>query len=241
MLHIFFSNKINEKWIESNLQNKEHIKSRKQALIAAASKLRKIGLNSKDMSMEVKAFLFDTYCRSTTQYGLSCNYLTQKDVSDLAILEGKILKVAFGLTKYHSTSMLLHAIKLKPLEKLIKIRKLQTIQQLMGYELTADIINKQLTENKRIPCKSFTSDILRIIDEPINEIDDENLSEKAKTKIAEMNETTIEEQNSEKAIAVNYLLRNNNKTNYEVVKKLLSWENRVGTKQKKKNNSRRRS
>ena len=67
-------------WIEPNLQNKEHIKSRKQSILAAATKLRKLGLNSKEMSLEVKTFLFETYCRSTIQYGLSSGYNTQRDI-----------------------------------------------------------------------------------------------------------------------------------------------------------------
>ena len=57
-------------WLESSLQSKEHLKSRKQALLAVASKLRKLGFNSPNMSMKVKSFLFETYYRTASMYGL---------------------------------------------------------------------------------------------------------------------------------------------------------------------------
>lgn len=213
-------------WIEANLQNKEHIKSRKQAVLAAATKLRKLGLNSKEMSMEVKKFLFETYCRSTAQYGLACGYNTINDIRELMVLDNKIIKAAFGLTKYHSTSMLLNAIKIKPLDKLIKIRKMQMINQLLKYEITAEIIEYQISDLKQLPRKSF---IWEVIDtrstSTVLTID--ALITISNEEVTQIEEKIEKDEKTEKSIAINYLIRHDSPTNYQVVRKMLSWENRA--------------
>ena len=213
-------------WIESSLQNREHMKSRKQALLAAASKLRKLGINSHKMSMEVKAFLFDTYCRAATQYGLVNSALTQKDIMELSTLEGKIIKVAFGMTKYHSTSSLLNAIKIKPLDELLKIRKLQHFIQLTKFEITSDILQKQI--DKKIPLnnKSLLKSVLTITGQTDRINDLETLTTSVLAQITEIEEKICKNENTELSKAVRYLLENNSSTNHAVVKKLLNWENR---------------
>ena len=213
-------------WIESNLQSREHTKSRKQAILAAAAKLRKLGFNSKEMSLDVKTFLFNTYCRTAAQYGLACGYNTQNDIRELTILDNKILKVAFGLTKYHSTSMLLNAVKVKPLDKLIRIRKLQMIAQLLKYDLTARIIEHQLLDQNQIPSKSYIREIIDSHTDPqVMNID--TLITIANDKIVQIEQNIRNEQNNERAIAVNYLIRHDSPKNHQIVRKMLSWENRT--------------
>jgi hypothetical protein len=214
-------------WLESNLQNKEHLKSRKQALLAAASKLRKLGFNSPSMSMEVKAFLFETYCRTASMYGLVNAPLAHKDINDLAILENKIIKVAFGLTKYHSTTMLLNAIKIKPLEDELKIRKLQHVNQLLKYEPTARILEHQLENRKTLPNKSLLRYVLGSVNNPDSITNTDMLITATQDKIAEIEEAYRKAESTENADAVNYLLTNNTPRNHDVVKKMLSWQNRT--------------
>ena len=213
-------------WIECSLRNQEHIKSRKQSILAAATKLRKIGLNSKEMSLEVKSFLFETYCRSTIQYGLTSGYNTQGDIKELMVLDSMILKVAFGLTKYHSTSMLLSAIKVTPLDKLVKLRKLQMIMQLLRYDVTAEIITHQLTNSKQLPSKAFIKDVIgqQSLEEDLTV---DWLISTISNETDKLQEEQTREQETEKAVAINYLIRHDSLRNHQIVRKMLSWENRA--------------
>ena len=213
-------------WIEANMQNKEHLKSRKMALLAAASKLRKLGLNSQSMSLEVKTFLFETYCRSTSQYGLANTHLTHKDLADLGILEGKIIKVAFGLTKYHSTTTLYNAIKITPLDELIKIRKLQSFLQLLKFDVTARIIEQQINDESSLSNKSLMKYILTTTERTNQHNTIDLLTTTVMDKISTVKEQITKDENTKLANGINYLLKNNNVTNHSAAKKMLSWENR---------------
>ena len=192
--------------------------------------MRKIGFNSREMDMEVKIFLFETYCRSASQYALSNMYLTQKDTNDLSILENKILKAAFGFTKYHSTSMLLSAIQIKPLGEVLKLRKLQLLNQLLRYDLTAKIIEFQLANQKNISNKSLIGYVLTILNSPeeINDID--TLITATLDKITRIEENIAKNENTESADGIRYLLKHYTPKNQATVRKLLSWEVRAAQK-----------
>lgn len=218
-------------WIESNLQSKGHLKSRKQALLEAASKFRKLGFNSHSMSMEVKAFLFETYCRTASMYGLIDTPLAFKDINDLAILENKILKVAFGLTKYHSTTMLLNAIKVQPLGDVLKVRKLQHIIQILKYEPTSKILEHQLEHRNSLPNKSLLRYVLMTINNSDSITNTDMLITAIEEKTNEIEEAHRRAINTDEATSINYLLTNNTPRNFEVMKKMLSWQVRINTKE----------
>ena len=142
------------------------------------------------------------------------------------ILDNKIIKVAFGLTKYHSTSMLLSAIKITPLDKLIKLRKLQMVTQLLKYDITAEIIEHQLTNSKQLACKAFIRDVLG----PANTNESltiDNLITVISNETTKLEEEQMRAEKTEKATALNYLIRHDSPTNHQVVRKMISWEDRT--------------
>lgn len=111
-------------WLDEKLDNQLHLKAKKAAAMAASYKLAKHGLLNKEMSADLKAFLIRTFCRSRMTYGLENVFLTKKDIGDLKVVEGKIIKRALMLSKFTSTSTIQQALKLGETDDLIKLQKL---------------------------------------------------------------------------------------------------------------------
>ena len=66
-------------WVEKSLGNTEHLKARKFASLIAAYQINKIGFGSKNMDINLKITLRDTYCRSRMNIALENTYISQKD------------------------------------------------------------------------------------------------------------------------------------------------------------------
>jgi hypothetical protein len=210
-------------WLEKSLGNKEHLKARKFASLIASYQISKIGFKSATMDTELKVTLRDTYCRSRMNFALENTFLYQKDYNDLNTIECKILKNALGLRKYHSNTLINNALGITPIERLIKIRKLNFVIELLNYELTSTIVEQLMSENRKIPNKSLIKEVLTIIDDNNTNIEDIRI--KAKKKVSELEEITNIEYNSKASTAIRYLLNKKNPSAREIANNLLIWSN----------------
>ena len=208
-------------WIEDSLGTKEHMKNRKLALIIAAHRLKNIGFNTSGMNIELKKFLNEVYCSAALKYGIENTYLNQKDYYEITSLEGKIIKSAFNLNKYHSTSLLISAIEAQPLEITMKIRKLNFIKQLLYHPICYKIIKAQLEQMERTSIKSLVHEVRRILNKAI---DISNIERAVNSKIAELEEETLRMNNRPESRSIRYLLENNSPSNQELAKNLLHWD-----------------
>ena len=118
-------------------------------------------------------------------YGLENIFLTKRDVNDLKVLEGKIIKRALALPKFSSTSTIQQALKLGETEEMVKRQKLKFFVRLLDNRATNAIIQAQLTKYNQLPAKSLLIEIMNIIN--VKERDKVNLDMlkiAAKNKIA---------------------------------------------------------
>ena len=135
-------------------------------------------------------------------FALENTYLNKGDYKDLNTTECKILKNALNLRRYHSNTLLNNALGITPIERLVKIRKMNFLMELTRYELTSDIAEK-LMDKKKNPHKSLIKECMNIIGK---ECEIEDLNGHISAKIAELNEVTIREQSSKESEAIKYLL-----------------------------------
>jgi hypothetical protein len=79
-------------------------------------------------------------------YGIENTFMREKDYLSLDKLESKIIKTSLQLSKYHSSTLLKLALKIKPIETIITVRILKFMVELMNNELCRNIrlISNQL-------------------------------------------------------------------------------------------------
>ena len=102
-----------------------------------------------------KTFLIRTFCRSKMTYGIENVSLTKKDINDLKVAEGKILKRALGLSKYASTTAVQQALELGTTEDILKLEKLKFFLRLLENSVTYAILNDQIKDTRNLPAKSL--------------------------------------------------------------------------------------
>jgi hypothetical protein len=217
-------------WIKSNMCCDEHVKNRKVITMAAAYKLKALGFNTGLLSAELKSFLLSVYCRSTLQYGIENSYMNERLYKELTTAEGNIIKRALGLTKYHSTSMIINALEMEPTTTMIKIRKLAFINQLCKNHLTRRIIEQQLQMKSSLATKSYIRELVKITNENIFTLDLNSISKICSRKIKELKAETEKAKSSKEAIAIRYLLDHRTKTNDDLLRKLTHWSEKKATK-----------
>ena len=93
-------------------------------------------------------------------------------------------------------------------------------------ELTARIIEYQISNKLAIPNKSLIKCIIPLINEQTEQVDMDTLITIALDEVSRIEEANHKAENTKDAIAVNYLLTINTTRNHSIVKKLLSWESR---------------
>jgi hypothetical protein len=212
-------------WIEKTLSNKEHIKNRKLAMIVSTDRLKKIGLNSHKMTLELKKFLIDVYGKSTLLYGIENTYLFNKDYNELNSLESRIMKNAVGLNKYHSTTLLNDALDIRPIAETVKTSKLKFIARLTKNQTTAEVLESLGRNKSQVSKQSIVYEINNLLDKNnSNWVEAEELRKCCENKITELEEKTNENQNSDIARSVKYLLRGNKPSHMQMVKRLLHWQ-----------------
>lgn len=215
-------------WLEENMNNNEHIKNRKLAMIIASNKLKKIGFNSKYLENDLKKFLSEVYCRSTLLSCIENTFMTQRDTKEIQTLESKIIKVAVGLNKYHSTSMLNNALQITPLEETIKMRKLQFVKNLLKHSVTRKIIEAHNENKQGNHPKSLTTEINKLTGHHYGHSSrsTEEIIEGIEKKLTDITQNVQKNQNTNSAIAIRYLLTNNTKQNQDLANKLMRWDNK---------------
>ena len=209
-------------WLEKNLGNQEHLKARKFAALLASYQINKIGFESRTLNVDIKVTLRDTYCRSRMNFALENTYLHQKDYKDLNVTECKILKNALKLKRYHSNTLINNALGITPIERIVKIRKLNFLKELLKYDLTSNIIDNMMDKRKKIPHKSLLKECMAIIGKDCGL---QELTDSIAAKISELKEITNREQNSKESKAIKYLLERKCPASIDLARKLLFWAN----------------
>lgn len=213
-------------WLESNLDSKEHIKTRKLASTVASYQLRKIGFHNENMNPELKVMLRDTYCRSRLNYAIENTFMCAKNYNDLHVIECKILKSSLGLNRFHSNTLLNNALQITPLERHIKIRKIRFLIDLLENPVTLAVIERYIMNTRAIPRKSLISEVLSICGVNDQTLEVSEFKKLMHKKVKELEEKTKIETSSDTALAIGYLLKQtHSKLSKEVVKRLLHWEN----------------
>ena len=212
-------------WLEKGVGNREHMKARKLASTVASYQLRKIGIDSENMSSDLKVLLRNTYCRSKLSYAMETIHLSEKEYKDLNTIEGKALKSTFKLKKYHSTTMLNNALGITSIGDQIKIRKLNFTISLMQYDLTRNVVMSFIEDIKRIPNKSIIREVIKLVEWKENQIEEEDFINVIQTKIAQIESKLTKEQNSEESKAIKYLLDKNTASTKTILNRLLYWDN----------------
>lgn len=164
-------------------------------------------------------------------YGLENLSLTKKDISDLKILEGKIIKRALSLTKYASTTAIQQALGLGETDNLIATQKLKFFTRLINNSVTRNILESQLKEIKQIPAKSLLNEVLNILnirDRERTILEAIRISANIKIDLLELRKK--EEENSTRSSNIRYLLKNRTKENEELLLKIVdNFPERVST------------
>ena len=216
-------------WIKSNLSCCEHIKQKKMAAMAAAYKLNSLGINSVVVSPEIKGFLINVYCRSALQYGIENSFLNEGEYKEIASMEGRIIKRALALTKYHSTSMIINSLDIEPLTETIKMRKASFVKQLMGNRVTRKILNMQLGNLKLLANKSLIREIVKITKTNIYDLHMGNIGKICQHYINKTKNEIATAKATKEAVAVRYLLEHRNMQNDELLRKLTHWSSKSVT------------
>jgi hypothetical protein len=213
-------------WLRNNLNCNDHIKSRKATAIAAAYKLNALGINSNILNAELKSFLINVYCRSSLQYGIENSYLNESDYKEMTSIEARIIKRALGLSKYHSTTMIINALKTQPIVTMIKTRKLAFVKQLWLNPLTRRILNQQLDKLNELATKSFVRELIRIMNVNIHTLKDEHILKISQETAKKMKAEAETAKGTKEAVAIRYLLDHRTKQNDELVRKLTHWSDK---------------
>lgn len=217
-------------WLKSNLNGDEHIKKRKVMAIAASYRLNTLGLNTNILSAELKSFLVGVYCRSSLQYGIENTYLTGRAYNELESVEARIIKRALGLSKYHSTSMIINALDLTPTVETIKIRKLSYTKQLLRNNLTRRLLGIQLEQRADLATKSYIRELVNLTGANIFSMNLQTIGGICYRKIKEIKSAVERLKGSRDAIAIRYLLTHRNKENDDLLRKLTHWSTKKSVK-----------
>ena len=220
-------------WLESNLANKEHIKTRKMAAIVTSYQLRRIGFDSASMSPEMKTMLRETYCRSKLRYGFENTFMTEKSYKEIETVDCKIMKTALGLQKYHSNSLINSSMNSMSITNQIRQRKLKFVLQLAKYKYTNEILSQQIKNIHTLPMKSLMKEITSLTAMKENVISEEDLELKIRAKIKLIEEETIEANKSKSAEAIRYLLDRRRGQDIFIAGKLLWHENSIAKRREK--------
>jgi hypothetical protein len=187
--------------------------------------MSKIGINSIKMNYRTKSFLYRVYGRSSLGYSMENVYISKKLLSWMAKEESLILQRMLYLTKYASTTKVLRAMELEPIDYFITMKKLKFFIQLTTNMSTREILNAQVTgeTNTHEHCI-------------INEIKDNYLTQPIKVynNIEEFKDIVLEEIESRKRSReelsedtvehIRYLLMHRTKTNNFLLNEILKPE-----------------
>ena len=104
----------------SSMNSSTHVKTRKRKCQQGLFKLASMGLSYPGLNTDVKAFLWNSIGCPILSYGLESLQLTKTDIKELKTTQGNIIKRTMGVNKRSHHSNLLKALKIPPIEDIIK-------------------------------------------------------------------------------------------------------------------------
>jgi hypothetical protein len=198
-----------------------HIEKRKAIASMAAKELDKIGLKNSLLDPEIKGMMAQSLVRTKLSYGLENATMTPTTIQKLETFENNIIKKYFNVSRKSYTAPLLEIAKVRPLSDSIKIRKYNTIVQMLSNNLTGSII---LRNNEHIHSDTIKS-LGSVANEP-NVLKKRNgIIGECLSKIAEINMVHQNKTKSNFTLALEHLLRNNTSENQKLVQFMLHAKN----------------
>ena len=88
----------------------DHVSSRMNKCKRSMFSLSNIGMSYPGLNTNSKVHLYKTICQPTLMYGLDCLSLTKRNIDDVQVTQGRIMKHVCGLGKRSRHSALLHAL-----------------------------------------------------------------------------------------------------------------------------------
>ena len=160
--------------------------------------------------------------------------MTRSDYEAINTIEATIVKRCFGLTKYHANTDLYDAIRLEPIEHIIKKSKIHFLESLLQNKTTGQIINSQINNLSQTSTRSFLIEIINLVRLYQTSITTNQLMTASALLVSQLNTTIKSRQNNESSNTIRYLLENNNSLNNMVLKKMLFWRNNKTSLSKRK-------
>ena len=148
--------------ISNNMKANTHITKRRESLIKKTFALNNVGFNKKELSSEMKAYLYKTIARPVLTYGIESMVLTTNDKKIISTTEGNAVKGLLGFSRRSRTKNLLGAVGVEPIINKIKINKLNFLESLIKKNYIKTLINFTVINRFR---KSLVDEVMEIIGE----------------------------------------------------------------------------
>ena len=127
-------------WVTPNLNNGEHLKKRKGAVMSIMPELNNLGFNNEKLLPEAKGTLVQAFIRPRLLYGTeNCN-LTEGNIKELIKFEARIIKHSYGLASRTMNGPLISALGIKPLRQAIIERQYSFVMQLVANLHTRELV-----------------------------------------------------------------------------------------------------
>jgi len=136
-----------------------------------------IGLETREMAPKMKAHMFKCYVRPIIYYGLENIYLFKTEKRKIQLLESNIVKKMLGVKKRTKSTNLLYSVGVEQVEEKVKILKLRFANRILSNNLTSQILNHTLINDKK---NKFVSEIKEIIGNNNDQIDTDLMKDKIK-------------------------------------------------------------
>jgi hypothetical protein len=125
--------------MNDKLSYKEYPHFKRMVILRTYHLVKKLGLETKEMSHRLKSHLFKCYVRPMLYYGIENIYLHKNEINKIQTLESQIVKQMLGVEKRTRSTQLLNSIGVEPVAEKIKVIKLGFVKRLFKKKLSSQI------------------------------------------------------------------------------------------------------
>ena len=126
--------------LSTETDNLAHVLQRKKKAISQITKLNTLGLISKNLSPQSRAYLFKTYIRPVIMYGVDCCDLNENEMSIISKADGNALKNCIGINKQVRTKPIFDVLKVEESNFRILKDKINLFERLVENDLTRRVL-----------------------------------------------------------------------------------------------------
>jgi hypothetical protein len=139
--------------MNDKLSHKEYLHTKRMATLRTYHFVKKVGLETKEMSHRLKSHLFKCYVRPMLYYGIENIYLHKNEINKMQTLESQLIKKMLGVEKRTRSTQLLNSVGVEPVVEKLKVIKLGFVKRLFKNKLSSQIfeyLKSSERENKFI-------------------------------------------------------------------------------------------